>query len=239
MDHAFVTSLACAPIDKIFKYGLIFSYFSPLCPRHLDTADRLVPDRAFLKSSSQAGVNFGNIRALEYALQRTNGGAALSRSQALDSTTVKMALLNVRSILNKTYIINDFFTSQNLDFMFITETWLKYGDHGPLFESSPDDSNFINSPRTAGHGEGVATIFKNSFKCRSQPLDNFSSFEVQLLKFYTDNALLCALIYRPPHNNKMFLQEFSEFLSSLFPFYDKLLILVNFNIHVLSFSSPG
>lgn len=98
MDHAFVTSLACAPVDEIFKYGLRLSHISSLWPRHLDTADRLVPDRAFLRSSSQAGVNFGNLRALEYALQRTNGGAALSRSQALDSTTVKMALLNARSI---------------------------------------------------------------------------------------------------------------------------------------------
>lgn len=65
-------------------------------------------------------------------------------------------------------------------------------------------------------------------------MDYFSS----LLKFCADSALVCALIYRAPHYNKMFLQEFSELLSSLVPFYDKLLILGDFNIHVCCPSHP-
>lgn len=123
LDYASITSPAYTPLNGIYNYGLRLSYLSPLWLQHLDMADRLVPDRAFLRSRSQAGVIFGNLWPLEHVpLQRTNGGAALSRSRAPDSTTVKMALLNARSILNKTFIINDFFTSQNLDCMFVIET---------------------------------------------------------------------------------------------------------------------
>ncbi|KAL0152339.1 hypothetical protein M9458_052062, partial [Cirrhinus mrigala] len=37
---------------------------------------------------------------------------------------LRFALINVRSVANKTFILNDFFASRELDFMFMTETWL-------------------------------------------------------------------------------------------------------------------
>ncbi|KAJ8401996.1 hypothetical protein AAFF_G00372310 [Aldrovandia affinis] len=40
---------------------------------------------------------------------------------------LRMALLNTRSLANKTFLLNDFFTSRDLDFMFLTETWLHAG----------------------------------------------------------------------------------------------------------------
>lgn len=39
--------------------------------------------------------------------------------------TLQMALLNARSVLNKTFILNDFILHNALDFLFITETWIK------------------------------------------------------------------------------------------------------------------
>lgn len=62
--------------------------------------------------------------------------------------TFKMALLNVRSISNKTFLINDFFSSHDMDLLFITETWLNCNELGPLAEAAPDDCNFDSSPRT-------------------------------------------------------------------------------------------
>ncbi len=46
------------------------------------------------------------------------------------------------------------------------------------------------------------------------------------------NPLLCILVYRPPKYNKDFISEFSDFLSSVVPNADRLLILGDFNIHV-------
>lgn len=37
---------------------------------------------------------------------------------------LRLALLNAKSLANKTFVLNDFFTSRELDFMLLTETWL-------------------------------------------------------------------------------------------------------------------
>ncbi|XP_005749552.1 RNA-directed DNA polymerase from mobile element jockey-like, partial [Pundamilia nyererei] len=41
--------------------------------------------------------------------------------------TISMALINIRSLSNKTFLLKDFFSSHELDFMFLTETWLHAG----------------------------------------------------------------------------------------------------------------
>jgi len=140
--------------------------------------------------------------------------------------------VNVRSISNKSFILNDLFTSHFLDFLFVTETWLKQGDLMPLAEIAPPDCAFFSSPWASGHGGGVATIFKNCFKCKSVTTDTFSSFQVQLLNVDLNCPMLCALIYRPPTCNKDFIQQFSDFLSDLVTRADRLLILGDFNIHL-------
>ncbi len=51
--------------------------------------------------------------------------------------TLRLALINARSLANKTFLLNDFFTSRELDFMFLTETWLQTGELIPLSELLP------------------------------------------------------------------------------------------------------
>ncbi len=55
----------------------------------------------------------------------------------------KMALINARSLVNKTFLLNDFFSSHSLDFMFITESWTKVGDLTPFSELVPSDCTFF------------------------------------------------------------------------------------------------
>ncbi len=40
---------------------------------------------------------------------------------AHDSILVSMAQINLRSLVNKTFILNDLFTSRDLDFLFVTK----------------------------------------------------------------------------------------------------------------------
>lgn len=63
------------------------------------------------------GVDFGNFRMLRRASNQAGG-----------ETIVSLALLNARSLENETFILNDFFTSRELDFMFLTETWIQIGE---------------------------------------------------------------------------------------------------------------
>ncbi|KAG5279226.1 hypothetical protein AALO_G00075460, partial [Alosa alosa] len=86
-----------------------------------------------------------------------------------DSSLVKFAVLNARSVSNKAFILNDRFTSHHLDFLFITESWLSGDDIIALGDLCPAHCSFLNSPRVSGRGGGLITVFKNSFKCRIVP----------------------------------------------------------------------
>lgn len=119
----------------------------------------------------------------------------------------------------------------------MTETWLSPGDFSALKELSPSDCLF-NSPRTVGCGAEIATIFNNCFKCKLLPVENFLSFEVQLLRVDLTTSLVFTVIYRPSNFNKDFIQEFSDLLTSLMSHSDRLLILGDFNFHASCQSKP-
>lgn len=90
----------------------------------------------------------------------------------------KSALLNARSLVNKTFVLKEFITDHDLDFLFITETWMKVGDLSPFSELVPADYYYYNGPRPAGRGGGLAIIVKESFRpqCRLLYTSTFSSF---------------------------------------------------------------
>ena len=147
---------------------------------------------------SQRGCAPGNLRPL-------------SRFSHLSGRcSVHMALLTTRSLTNKTFIFNDFFTTRDLDFL-LTETWLKPGEISAFSEFLPPSCSFFSTPRAAGHGGGLAAIFKESFRCKIITANNYSSFGLQLFVIDLSCPVLCATIYRPPNFNKNFLQVLSEF----------------------------
>ena len=165
----------------------------------------------------------------------------MTRKHTTSSTaepTLRLALINARSITNKTFILNDFFTSRNLDFMFLTETWLRAGEFTAFAELLPPDCTFINTPRITGKGGGLASVFKSSFRCRQTPSNSFSSFELQLFEIHVQPPVLCAVIYRPPKFNKDFIQDFYDFVAGIVLNTEHLLIIGDFNIHVCCDSRP-
>lgn len=178
------------------------------------------------KRSSKRGCVLGNLRPLSRASQRT------------ERRSIHMALINTRSLTNKTFILNDYFMTNALDFLLLTETWLKPGDDSAFSELLPPGCSFYNSPRVSGRGGGLATLFKNEYRCRLLPALVYNSFELQLFVADLDYPVLFAVIYRPPKPNKDFMHEFSEFLADVVPKYDKLLVCGDFNIHVCCPSNP-
>ncbi len=94
-----------------------------------------------------------------------------------------MALLNVRSLLNKIFILQDYFTPHNLDFLFLTETWIKEGDLSPFTELVSLNCTFFSTSRQVGRGEGLAAIFKDCFHGRIIPAEVYGSFELQIVQF--------------------------------------------------------
>lgn len=95
------------------------------------------------------GVDLKNLRSLRR-----------EKFPAMDLLPTKLALANARSVVNKTFILNDFIMSHELDFLFLSETWLKVGDSSPLSELLPEGYVCFNSPRLSGRGGGLMTIYK-------------------------------------------------------------------------------
>ena len=144
----------------------------------------------------------------------------------------------MRSLSSKTFVLNDFFLSRELDFLFLCETWLSPDDNMSFSELCPPDCGFLNAPRSSGRGGGVAAVYKSRFRCRQIRHAGFSSFELLLFELTLSSPVLCAVVYRPPKFNKDFISDFAELLAELVVNYDYLLICGDFNIHVCCESQP-
>lgn len=64
------------------------------------------------------GVNPGHLQPLSRVVSVAN------RVQA----STRCALVNARSVMNKSFILKDFFNTHSLDLFFITETWINLGE---------------------------------------------------------------------------------------------------------------
>ena len=129
---------------------LIYRWLRPVLPLHLSPVSCAGLHRIGL-GSRRRRVTLENLRVLKRA-----------PSSPVIISPPNMALLNARSLVNKTFLLNDFYSSHNLDFMFITESWIKVGDLTPFADLIPSDCTFFNSPRLKGRGGGVVTVLKNS-----------------------------------------------------------------------------
>lgn len=146
---------------------------------------------------------------------------------------VKMALINTRSLSNKSFIFNDNVTSSNLDFLFPTETWVRCDEQSQLIELCPPNYKFISFPRSHSHGGGLAVVFRSHYNCSSVHFGAFSTFKKLAFKIIcTTSSVLSIIIYRPPKCKHGFLEEFSELLSTISTEFDYIIISEDFNFHV-------
>lgn len=158
--------------------------------------------------------------------------SAPSQSAVVDAslsnvTLLHFALLNARSISNKSFILNELFISENIDFMFLTETWQRENEFIHLNELCPVGCSVNGMPRMARRGGGLAVEQRDSFICRVINSECFSSFESQMLKVGSSNVFYSVLIYRPPGPAGVFLTDFTDFLSSIIKL-EKVLIIGDF-----------
>ena len=99
-------------------------------------------------------VNSLNIRPLDYS--RCPPAAIHSMA--------KVALVNSRSVSNKTFVLND---SQPGLTVFNRNLHWRWSWPVFCFRRTPINSSFVSTPRCAGRGGGVALVFKNHFKLQT------------------------------------------------------------------------
>lgn len=151
---------------------------------------------------------------------------ALERAQP-----TRIALLNARSIANKAFFLSELFSKKHLDFLFLTETWQREMEYTHLNELRPPDCSVFGTLQVSRRGGGLALVYRDRFCCRLMNPDSFDSFELQMTKVGNTDSFYCILIYRPPGPACLFLEDFSEFLSSIIKL-ENVLLLWDFNLHI-------
>ncbi|KAM4663471.1 uncharacterized protein O3C94_011720 [Discoglossus pictus] len=146
------------------------------------------------------------------------------------------ALWNARSICNKLTFTHDLFTTNSLNLLALTETWLSSSDTASPAALSHGGFHLSHTPRPGnkqGGGVGVLLSSRCTFHLIPPvPSLQFSSFEAHTIRLFSPISLCVAVIYRPPGTSSQFLDHFSawlpHFLSSNIP----TLILGDFNIAI-------
>ena len=123
----------------------------------------------------------------------------------------KLCSLNVRSINNKTLCIREFIIDNNLDILFICETWLGTDyDEISISEFLPPGYKLLHQTSTNQRGGGVGIVYKGGLDV----VNIDSSDRTTLLEYLTCKVslhkkqyILC-FIYRSPFSkNNDFLNE--------------------------------
>lgn len=90
-------------------------------------------------------------------------------------TTLNCALLNVCSLTNKSFMVSKLIEDNDLDALFITETWLDTNSFFTLHEALLLNYNFLHTTRKGKRGGGVAAIFSDSLNCLQVSLGEYQS----------------------------------------------------------------
>ena len=161
------------------------------------------------------------------------------------SPCLKAALWNARSIRNKTVSVHDFVLENELDILFITESWLGRDDSVIIGELTPPMYSFINVPRpnSTTYG-GIGILFKSCLKLQLRSTDKQAVTFEHAVVMDISRCVQYVIIYRPPPSSKNgyttteFLYEFESFVSDVNLAANKIVIIGDFNLHIDLPSKP-
>ena len=166
---------------------------------------------------------------------------------------MKLSLVNARSVRNKDkpLSINEYVTDHDLDFLAITETWLRRnGDKAIITELTPNGYNFVNLPRAVGRGGGIGLLYRDKCNHKFLPKTNNRTFELLRTKITTTSKynFNIYILYHPPPSSKAshtaaeFYQELETLFTEVSVATVPTVLVGDFNTHMDSFSSrpcPG
>ena len=149
---------------------------------------------------------------------------------------------NCRSCMNKQSSINQLIVEENVDFMFLTETWIQKKKHAESITNplKPPGYFLRSFPRKIRTGGGIAFIVREQYKPSILEVVelSFTSFEaVQLNISLSEKHFTVLCVYRPPRSKKnkipdsVFLNEFCSAIDTLSTSYKNLIVIGDLNIH--------
>lgn len=157
---------------------------------------------------------------------------------------LRVCSINVRSVKNKADSVSDFVTSNDIDILAITESWLgSVIDKNVISTLVPTGYDFQHMPRPSGKsGGGVGVLYKSGLNLKitnSTSSSQFTHFEHMDCCINTGKVSfsLC-VVYRPPPSkingfkNTIFFDEWCTYLEGLSTLKHQLAIVGDLNFHL-------
>lgn len=133
-----------------------------------------------------------------------------------------LATLNCRSVKNKALSVCDFVTSQDIDILAITETWLGSNiDESVIQELVPTGYKILHHSRYGRRGGGIALLFKSNINIKQLPCSESNYTHFEHMEFCVGAMGLhfrMCVVYRPPPSksnglrNTVFFEEWESYL---------------------------
>ena len=151
------------------------------------------------------------------------------------------ALINCRSVINKTQEVQLKLIRNNLDLCILTETYIKEGETVTPARLCPNGYKSLSISRQGKIGGGTAIVYKSELNISSLRDEPYKTMESSLFIISTGNKQLNLIaIYRPPNTNVLeFCNELASLLETIINSSSELILLGEFNIAVNKPSDAG
>lgn len=150
----------------------------------------------------------------------------------LPKRTVKMLLLNCRSLPKHSTEIRLLLELEQPDVLFLTETWLN-GDSDPaVVQALPPEYGILRRDRDKSRRGGLAIVYKIGLNCciTMSPLPDCESF-IFAITFGPTSTFSGILIYRPPGPYGNFCSNILDSISNLASTLPNFTVLGDLNLH--------
>ncbi|XP_072020412.1 uncharacterized protein [Amphiura filiformis] len=154
-----------------------------------------------------------------------------------NSNSLSICQWNARSVGNKTTTCSDYVLDNNIDALFLTETWMSELDNVKIGELCPPGYNFINIPRDYNKCGGLGILYRSPLKFQIIPFDfKTVNFEYSIIS-NNERKIYYVVIYRPPPSKENqlktsnFLVDFEVFVMCVNSLAGKIIMLGDYNIH--------
>ena len=144
------------------------------------------------------------------------------------------ALINCRSVVNKTQEIKLKLVNNNLDLCILTETWIKEGDTITPTRLCPNGYKSLSISRQDKVGGGIAIVYKSELNISLARDEPYKTMESSSFIISTVNRQINLItIYRPPDTNVLeFCNEFANLPETNINLSGELILLGDINIAV-------
>ena len=147
---------------------------------------------------------------------------------------IHSAVINCRSVVNKTQEIQLELGNNNLDLCILTETWIKEGNTITPTRLCPNGYKSLSISRQDKVVGGIVIVYKSQINISIARGQSFRTMELTCFSFSTGNRLINLItIYRPPDFNVLeFCNELTNLLETNINSSGELILLGDFNIAV-------